>query len=126
MEANEEVKMQTKYCKFCGAKIPLDAVICLSCGRQVEILQGAQTQPQIVVNSTNTNANTSVVSTSRKPLNKWAAVALCFFIGYFGAHKFYEGKTGMGILYIFTGGLCGIGVIIDFIALLFKSNPYYV
>ena len=26
-----------------------------------------------------------------------------------GAHKFYEGKIGMGVLYIFTGGLFGIG-----------------
>jgi TM2 domain-containing membrane protein YozV len=43
-----------------------------------------------------------------------------------GAHKFYEGKTGMGILYILTGGLFYIGVIVDFIALLCKPNPYYV
>lgn len=32
----------------------------------------------------------------------------------------------MGILYFFTLGLFGIGVLIDFIALLFKPNPYYV
>ena len=28
---------------------------------------------------------------------------------------FYVNKTGMGILYLFTGGLLGIGVIIDLI-----------
>ena len=27
---------QTKFCKFCGASIPMDAVICTKCGRQVE------------------------------------------------------------------------------------------
>lgn len=27
---------QTKFCKHCGEKIPLDAVICTKCGRQVE------------------------------------------------------------------------------------------
>lgn len=32
----------------------------------------------------------------------------------------------MGILYIFTGGLFGIGWVIDTIAYLFKPNPYYV
>ena len=58
--------------------------------------------------------------------NKWVAVLLCWFLGGFGGHKFYEGKTGMGVLYIFTGGLFGIGVLIDFFTLLFKSNPYYV
>ena len=59
------------------------------------------------------------------PRNKWVALLLCFFFGYFGIHKFYEGKTGTGVLYIFTGGLCGIGVIIDLIILLFKPTHYY-
>ena len=59
-----------------------------------------------------------------KMKNKWVAVALCFFLGVFGAHKFYEGKIGMGILYLFTCGLFGIGTIIDFFVLLFKPNPY--
>ena len=32
----------------------------------------------------------------------------------------------MGIIYLFTAGLFGIGVLVDFISLLFKKNPYYV
>ena len=59
-------------------------------------------------------------------MKKIIALLLCFFLGFFGAHKFYEGKIGMGIVYIFTGGLFFIGVVIDFIALLAKPNPYYV
>ena len=51
---------------------------------------------------------------------------LCLFLGGVGAHKFYEGKVGMGILYILTIGLFGIGVVVDLIAILFKPNPYYV
>lgn len=58
--------------------------------------------------------------------NKWIALLLCFFFGVIGVHKFYEGKILLGIVYIFTGGLFGIGVLIDFISLLFKPNPYYV
>lgn len=45
---------------------------------------------------------------------------LCLFLGYFGAHKFYERKIGLGILYLFTFGLCGIGWLIDLIVLFFK------
>lgn len=56
--------------------------------------------------------------------NKWIALLLCLFLGLFGAHKFYEKKTGMGVLYLFTAGLFGIGAVIDFFALLFKPNPY--
>lgn len=44
---------------------------------------------------------------------KLVAYLLWFFLGVFGAHKFYLGKIGMGILYIFTLGLFGIGIIID-------------
>jgi len=32
----------------------------------------------------------------------------------------------MGVLYIFTVGLFGIGVIVDFITILFRPNPYFV
>ena len=60
------------------------------------------------------------------PKSKWVALLLCFFLGIFGAHKFYEGKAGMGVLYLLTLGLFGIGVIVDCIAILFKPNPYYV
>ena len=122
----------TKFCKFCGAKIHVDAVLCTACGRQVEQLQQqSANQPQIVINNTNDNinTNTNINATGilgRNPKNKWVAFFLCLFIGYFGAHKFYEGKAGMGLLYIFTVGLLGIGWIIDLITILCKPNPYYV
>ena len=51
---------------------------------------------------------------------------LVHFLGVFGGHKFYEGKAGMGVLYLCTGGLCGIGVICDAISIFMKPNPYAV
>lgn len=123
-------EMKTKFCKHCGAKIPEDAVICTACGRQVEEIATAANQPNIVINNanTNTNVNTNTINGGRmgKAKNKWVALLLCAFLGYFGAHKFYEGKAGAGILYLFTGGLFFIGCIIDFFAILAKPNPYYV
>jgi len=119
----------TKFCKHCGATIPSDAILCTACGRQVEEMHGSSAQPSIVINNSNANSNANVntmVGRYGRPKNKWVAFLLCFFLGYLGAHKFYEGRTGSGILYLLTGGIFGIGWFIDTIILLFKPNPYFV
>ncbi len=59
--------------------------------------------------------------------SKWVALVLCILTGSFGVHKFYEGRVGLGILYLLTGGLFGIGVLVDFILILCKpGDTYYV
>ena len=127
---SENITQQnTKFCKHCGAKIPAAAVVCTQCGCQVEEIKHAE-QPNIVINNanTNTNANTNVNAAmfGVRVKNKWTAFLLCLFLGCFGAHKFYEGRIGAGILYLFTFGLFGIGWFIDCLVLLCKPNPYYV
>lgn len=120
-----------KFCKHCGAKIPETAVICTHCGCQVEEVKHSE-QPNIVINNANTNVNSNtnvngaVGVPFMKPRNKWLAFFLCLFLGYLGIHKFYEGRVGAGILYLCTGGIFGIGWLIDCITLLFKPNPYFV
>jgi len=117
----EENKM---FCKHCGEQIDADCIICPKCGKQVGTI--AQAQPQIVINNSNQNVNTNTgYAMGVKPKNKWVALLLCFFLGCLGAHKFYEGKILLGILYLFTLGFMGVGVLIDFIILLFKPNPYF-
>lgn len=50
--------------------------------------------------------------------NPVVCLLLCLFLGSLGAHKFYQGKKGMGVLYLCTLGLFGIGTIYDLIKLL--------
>ena len=50
--------------------------------------------------------------------SKGVALLLCFFFGTFGAHYFYVGRPGMGLLYLFTFGLGGIGWLVDMIRIL--------
>ncbi|CUM74734.1 TM2 domain [Blautia hydrogenotrophica] len=124
---NEE--KDQKYCKHCGQLIDSECIICPKCGKQVESLKSDD--KNIIINNS-ASSSASAVSTSHvsiprvKTCNKWVAFCLCLFLGFLGGHKFYEGKIGMAILYIFTLGLLGIGVIIDLISILTKPNPYYV
>lgn len=117
-----------KFCKFCGESIDDNCVVCPKCGKQVEDLGNQNSQNIIINNNNSASANATATVTHTvvygKPKNKWVSLLLCIFT--LCGHKFYEGKIGMGILYLFTGGLFGIGWIIDIIILALKPNPYYV
>ncbi len=118
-----------KFCKHCGAKIPMAAIICTACGCQVEEMKPSSPAPtpSIVVQNVN---NTNVAGTGGiggypvRMCDKWIAILFCIFGGWFGLHKFYEGKVILGIIYFFTCGLFLIGVVIDFLVLLGKPNKY--
>lgn len=49
--------------------------------------------------------------------SKTTAYLLWFFLGAFGFHRFYLGKVGTGLLFLFTLGFLGIGWLIDLFTL---------
>ncbi len=52
----------------------------------------------------------------------WLLTYGCLIVwGTLGIHRFYLEKYYTGILYLATGGLCGLGVVFDFFAL-----PFYI
>ena len=46
---------------------------------------------------------------------KGVALILCIFLGVIGAHNFYVGRIGRGLLFLCTGGLFAIGWLVDII-----------
>lgn len=76
--------------------------------------------PPIIINNNNTNTATAHCRGSSLK-HKWVAFLLGLFLGVFGAHRFYTGKIGTGILYFLTMGFGGIGVVIDLIMILMGS-----
>ena len=90
------------YCSNCGAEVNDNAVVCIKCGCAVN-------QPKMP----------SVNGGSSKD---WlVTLLLCFFVGCFGIHRFYVGKTGTAIVQLITCGGCGIWTLIDFIVICFGN-----
>lgn len=93
------------YCVNCGKKIKDGAKVCPYCYR-------IQAYGPSSSNREEREHSHSVKRPEKKTANYKMAL-ICFFFGVFGVHKFIEGKIGMGILYLLTFGLFGIGWIID-------------
>jgi hypothetical protein len=88
------------YCQKCGAPMTPEDRFCRKCGcdATAPLWQAA---PAIPVNASDKN--------------RLVALLLCFFLGVFGAHRFYAGKIGTGILWLCTLGFLGLGMLYDFI-----------
>ena len=101
--------MENNICEYCGYKeetVPNSATVLPQSGQPI-------VQSQVIINNQTIQNSRVVPGVSQK--NKMIALLLCIFLGGFGIHRFYVGKIGTGILYLFTGGLCGIGWIVDII-----------
>jgi len=101
-------------CPSCGANLQNTRDACQYCGTSQPEIRQPQPPPTIVYNIYQAPPSTPALS----PKSRWAAFFLCLFLGYWGAHKFYLGKYGAGILYFLTVGLFGIGWFVDLILLL--------
>ena len=94
---------ETVYCVRCGADMRPDDRFCRNCGWDSTYAHGATPPPQ----------PRAPLPPNTSPKNRLTALLLCVLLGPFGAHRFYLGKIGTGVLWLVTLGFLGLGVIFD-------------
>ena len=73
----------------------------------------------IIINMNQEQTQKQEQPTYNFPPKDWlTALLLCLFLGIFGGHRFYVRKNGTAILWLFTGGMFGLGWFIDLILIL--------
>jgi TM2 domain-containing membrane protein YozV len=67
----------------------------------------------MVIETNKESAQTPTYTNAQPQKHIGTAYKWLFFFGGLGAHRYYMGKIGTGILYTCTAGLFGIGVLVD-------------
>jgi TM2 domain-containing membrane protein YozV len=108
MSQETQATFNGAFCRDCGEQLNAKAEICPKCGvRQ-------KSQPGL-----------GAIAPNGK--SRLAAALFAFFLGGFGAHKFYLGKAGMGVLYLIFCWtfIPAIVALIEFIVLLTMSDEAF-
>ena len=92
---------EPRTCQRCGHELVSDAVFCSRCGEPAG--ERRRFEPTA----------SDEIWEEASDRSRLIALLLCVFLGYLGAHRFYVGKIGTGILWLITGGLFGVGYVID-------------
>jgi len=89
------------FCVVCGAEMERGDTFCHACGWDTRTTPNAP-PPRLV------DPNPS-------SYNRLTALLLCVLLGFLGLHRFYVGKVGTGLVWLFTLGFLGVGQIFDLV-----------
>ena len=108
---DEQSKTETQAvelvaCPFCAENISAKAKKCRFCGENVDV---AMRKAEEALRAAERNGGGNVYMNAavsagpsyvRPPKSRGAAIILAFLLGGVGAHKFYLGRSGWGVIYL--------------------------
>ena len=103
------------FCEYCGAKAPIERVEAQTIYAENVTVNNYYGQQPNAVGASQRNANPNVSPPAASPKSRTAALLLCVFFGFLGAHRFYTGRYLVGVLYLVTFGAFGIGWLVDIV-----------
>ena len=122
------MKVYKFKCDSCGSKKYIkteDGYKCEYCGSIQDVIIQSEPEVKSIDESDNIKDSHEPMQFNVEQKSLLIRLIMCIVVGYFGVHKFMEGKIFLGIAYIFTGGLFGIGLLVDvinYISMLCKEN----
>lgn len=118
------MKVYKFKCSCCGStkskKLDEHTYECVYCGNTEQIIQ-EKVEKIIIKEGPTTEEKMSEISKKKEAFtNSLINIIIVVCLGMFGVHKFLKGKILLGIIYICTYGLFGIGLFFDAIKALKK------
>ncbi|MFC6974867.1 NINE protein [Halomicroarcula sp. GCM10025709] len=109
-ETIERAPAGKKYCHSCGTTLDADARFCSECGAEQS-----------------GTGSTAAGSTAESPKDRVTAGVLAILLGGLGAHHFYLGNIGIGVLYLcfFWTGIPALAGLIEGILYLTKTDAEF-
>ena len=101
------IDADTSECPFCAERVSIRAKKCKHCGETIDVamrkaeeaLRASERSSGPVYMNAAVSHNSGYAAPSANK-SRIAAIILALFLGGLGAHKFYLGRTGWGVLYL--------------------------
>jgi TM2 domain/zinc-ribbon domain len=89
--------MRPNYCPRCGHELAADQRYCSQCALPIAPDERVYDDFEV------------------SPRSRLVALVLCVLLGFLGVHRFYVDRIGSGVVWLLTGGVFGIGWLIDIV-----------